>query len=268
MYAFTYHRPGTVGEAERLLRGGSEPKLLAGGMTLLPVMKQRLAAPSDLVDLGRVAELQTVRVERGEMRIGAMVRHATVASHDAILRHAPVLAELAAGIGDVQVRNRGTIGGSIANNDPAADYPAAVLGLCARVETSRREIAADEFFRGLFETALERDELITAVRFPIPDAAAYVKFRHPASRFALVGVLVAQLQGAVRVAVTGAGPCVFRVAAFEAALTRRLAPEALEGLSVPPHGLNADIHADPEYRAHLIGVLARRAVARMVGRGS
>jgi carbon-monoxide dehydrogenase medium subunit len=264
MYPFTYHRPATLPDAVTLLRDGAEPKLVAGGMSLLPTLKQRLASPSALIDLSGLRELQDVRFTPGTVRIGAMVRHAAVAASAEIRARVPVLAQLAGGIGDVQVRNRGTIGGSIANNDPAADYPAAVLGLGATVETSTRKIAGDDFFLGLFETALEGDEVITGVTFPIPDAACYLKFKQAASRFALVGVMVARFGSTVRVAVTGAGPCVFRVGAFEQALQARFAPEALDGLTLPADGLNTDIHADAEYRAHLVGVQTRRAVAAIL----
>lgn len=263
MHPFSYHMPMTVPDAVALKRGAVDGKVIAGGMSLLPTLKLRLAAPSDLIDLSCLSDLREISFGADHVRIGAMARHAVVSSHGEIRRRLPVLAQLAGGIGDPQVRNRGTIGGSIANNDPAADYPAAVLGLGATVETSKRAIPGDEFFRGLFETALDEDELVTAVRFPIPHAAAYLKFRHPASRFALVGVMVARFGATARVSVTGAGACVFRVSAFEQALSTRFAPEALDGLSVSSDGLNSDMQGDAEYRAHLVGVLARRAVAEL-----
>lgn len=265
MYPFEYVRPQSVQAAVQIVRGGAGG-YLAGGMTLIPTLKLRLARPERLVDLGALPELAGLRVETDRVEIGAMTRHADVA-HSAQLRRAlPALAELAAGIGDPLVRNRGTLGGSIANNDPAADYPAAVLGLAATVVTERREIAGDAFFTGMFGTALEPGELITRVRFPVPQRAAYVKLPNPASRYAMVGVMVAQTPHEVRVAVTGAGPCVFRVASFEQALARSFAPAALEGLAVPSDGLNEDLHGSAAYRASLVGVIARRAVAAALAR--
>jgi carbon-monoxide dehydrogenase medium subunit len=261
MYSFEYQKPTDVKSAVQAASASGENKFIAGGMTLLPTLKLRLARPDRLVDLGRIAELAGIRIDANRVEIGAMTRHADVA-HSAELRRAlPALASLAGGIGDPLVRNRGTIGGSIANNDPAADYPSAVLGLGGTVITDRREIAGDEFFTGMFSTALDAGELITRLRFPIPKRAAYVKFPNPASRYAMVGVFVAETAGGVRVAVTGAGPCVFRVAAFEAALAKRFAPESLEGLSVPADGLNQDLHGSAQYRANLVSVIAKRAVA-------
>ena len=261
MYAFTYHRPTNLAGAVADL-AAEDAKLLAGGQTLLPTMKQRLASPASLVDLGRIGELSGVSREGGQIVIGAMTRHADVASSAAVHQAIPALASLAAHIGDPQVRNRGTIGGSVANNDPAADYPAAVLALGATIVTNKREIAAEAFFKGLFETALEAREIITKVRFPIPQKAAYEKFPNPASRYALVGVFVAKTAGGVRVAVTGAGESgVFRAKALETALNANFTAAALSGVTVPAAGLNSDLHADPAYRAHLIVVLARRAVA-------
>ncbi len=261
MYAFTYHRPTNLSAAVADL-AAEDAKLLAGGQTLLPTMKQRLASPASLVDLGKIGELSGVSREGEQIVIGAMTRHADVASNAAVHQAIPALAALAAHIGDPHVRNRGTIGGSIANNDPAADYPAAVLALGATVVTNKREIAAEAFFKGLFETALGAGEIITKVRFPIPQKAAYEKFPNPASRFALVGVFVAKTAGGVRVAVTGAGESgVFRAKTLEAALSGNFAAAALKGATVPATGLNADLHADAAYRAHLIVVLARRAVA-------
>jgi len=261
MYDFTYHRAGSVDDAKRLIGAAEESRYLAGGMTLIPTMKQRLASPSDLVDLAGVDGLAGVRKEGGAIVIGAMTTHAAVAANADVAASIPALAALAGGIGDPQVRNRGTIGGSVANADPAADYPAAVLALGATVTTDRRSIAADDFFTGMFETALGDGELITEIAFPIPEAAAYAKFANPASRYAIVGVMVARTGAGARVAVTGAGGSAFRVAEMEKALAKDFSPGALDGIAVPADGLNADIHASAEYRAHLVGVMAKRAVA-------
>jgi carbon-monoxide dehydrogenase medium subunit len=262
MYAFEYHRPSTVAEAVSLLQGATDGRFLAGGHTLLPTLKQRLASPSDLIDLSGLKELKGILIDRGsQLRIGAMTPHAEVAGSADVQGWIPALAYLAEHIGDAQVRNRGTIGGSIANNDPAADYPAAIVGLNATVHTNKRTIAGDDFFTGMFDTALNDGEIITEVRFPKPDKAGYAKFPNPASRYAIVGVMVAQTGNGVRVAVTGAGPCVFRLPDFESALARNFSADAIKGLSVSPGGLNSDIHASAEYRAHLVGVMARRAVA-------
>ena len=261
MYAFTYHQPTNVSAAVAAL-AAEDAKALAGGQTLLPTMKQRLAAPTSIVDLGKIAELSGISREGDAIVIGAMTRHADVATSAAVKQAIPALAALAGTIGDPQVRNRGTIGGSIANNDPAADYPAAALALGATIVTNKREIGAEAFFKGLFETALESGEIVTKVRFPIPQKAAYAKFPNPASRFALVGVFVAKTAGGVHVAVTGAGASgVFRAKALETALAANFAPAALNGVTVPATGLNADLHADAAYRAHLIVVMAKRAVA-------
>jgi aerobic carbon-monoxide dehydrogenase medium subunit len=261
MYAFEYHRPSSLAEVASLLRSRSEAKLLAGGHTLLPTLKQRLAQPSDLIDLGAIAELKGLRQEGDRLVIGATTTHAEVAASEAVKSSIPALAYLAEHIGDAQVRNRGTIGGSIANNDPAADYPAAVVALNARVHTNKREIGADDFFTGMFETALADDEVITAVSFPRPAKAGYAKFPNPASRYAIVGVMVAQTGGQTRVAVTGAGPSVFRLPDFEQALSSNFAADAIKDLSVSQDGLNSDIHASAEYRAHLVKVMAKRAIA-------
>jgi aerobic carbon-monoxide dehydrogenase medium subunit len=260
MYAFEYHRPGSLAEVASLLQSKPEAKLLAGGMTYIPTLKQRLAQPSDLIDLGGISELKGIREGGGGLVIGAMTPHAEVARSETVRRVIPALAQLAEHIGDAQVRNCGTIGGSIANNDPAADYPAAIVGLNATVKTNRREIAADDYFRGLFETALEDSEIVTEVRFPKPDKAGYAKFPNPASRYAIVGVMVAQTGGQTRVAVTGAGPCVFRLPDFERALSSSFSADALKDLSVGAGDLNSDIHASAEYRAHLVRVMAQRAV--------
>jgi carbon-monoxide dehydrogenase medium subunit len=261
MNAFDFHRPSSVADAVRLRGADADAGYLAGGQSLLPAMKLGLAAPSALVDLAR-AGLGGITRQADALRIGAMTRHAEIAASAEVRQAIPALAALADGIGDPAVRSRGTIGGSLAQNDPAACWPAAVLALAATVHTDRRKVGADDFFKGLYETALAPGELLTAVQFPIPRRAAYVKFKQPASRFALVGVFVAQGPGGVRVAVTGAGACVFRLPAFEAALARNWSPAALDGLAVDADALNADLHASAAYRAHLVGVLARRAVAQ------
>jgi carbon-monoxide dehydrogenase medium subunit len=261
MYAFEYHRPHTLSAAVADL-AKADAKALAGGMTLLPTMKQRLASPSALIDLKNVPELTGIAREGDNLVIGAMSRHADVASNNVVQIAIPALAKLAGGIGDPHVRNMGTIGGSIANNDPAADYPSAALALGATIVTNKRHIPAQDFFTGLFETALEHSEVVTRVSFPIPQKAAYMKFANPASRYALVGVFVAKTAGGVRVAVTGAGANgVFRANELEAALSANFSPAALDNVSVPASGLNSDLHADADYRAHLIGVMAKRAVA-------
>ncbi|HEY1796416.1 MAG TPA: xanthine dehydrogenase family protein subunit M [Stellaceae bacterium] len=260
MYEFTYHKAGSLDDATKLL-GAEEAKLVAGGMTLIPTLKLRLAKPSDLVDLGSIASLKGIKEEGGGVTIGAMTRHIDVNRSSVVKSVIPGLAALAGMIGDPAVRNRGTMGGSVANNDPAADYPAAVVGLGATVVTTKREIAGDGFFTGMFETALGQDEIITAIKFPKPQASAYQKFRNPASRYAIVGVFVARTAGGVRVAVTGAGPCVFRVPEMEAALGKSFSADAIKDIAIPEDGLNSDIHASAEYRAHLVNVMARRAVA-------
>ncbi len=260
MQNFEYHRPSSLADAVAALRAADEGKLLAGGQSLLPIMKHDLAAPTDLVSLRDVAGLDGIRVEGGELVVGAMSTHAEVADAPDVRSAIPGLAELAGRIGDPQVRNRGTLGGSLAHNDPAADYPAAVLALNATVVTDRRRIAADDYFRGMFATALDDDEIITAVRFPVPERAAYAKFPHPASKYAIVGVMVAKFPDGVRVAVTGAGRSVFRVPAMEEALEADFSPGALEGITVDAAELTSDLAAGPEYRAHLVGVMARRAV--------
>jgi aerobic carbon-monoxide dehydrogenase medium subunit len=267
MYAFDYHRPKSLEEAAALLAENDEAKLLAGGHSLLPVMKQRLAAPSALIDLAGIPGLVGIERTARAVVIGAMTKHVEVETSPAVKEAIPAIAELVSVLGDPAVRNRGTIGGSLAGNDPSTDWPAAALGLGATVVTGKREIHADAFFRGLFETALKEGEIVTKVSFPIPEKAAYRKFRHPASRYALVGVFVAERAGEIRVAVTGAGANgVFRWTEAETALAERFAPQALEGLSASAEGLNSDIHADAEYRAHLIGVMARRAVQAAIER--
>jgi carbon-monoxide dehydrogenase medium subunit len=262
MYAFQYHRPQSVADAAKLLAGSDDAKLLAGGHTLLPTMKQRLASPKTLVDLGRVAELRGINKSGSALVIGAMTTHAEVAGSDVVRSAIPGLAELASLIGDPHVRQKGTIGGSVANNDPAADYPAAVLALGATVATNKREIKADDFFKGLFSTALQDGEIITRISFPIPAKFGYAKFANPASRYAIVGVAAAQAGSGVRVAVTGAGKDgVFRHPAAEAALGKGWSAQSLKGLATDAGKMMSDIHADAAYRAHLVGVMAGRAVA-------
>ncbi len=261
MYNFTYHRPATLADAVQALAAAADGQVLAGGMTLLPTLKQRLAQPSDLIDLAAVAELSAIKQKSGAIVIGAMASHADVAASPKVAKAIPALARLADSIGDPQVRNRGTLGGSIVNADPAADYPAAVVGLGATVHTNERTIAADDFFTEMFETALNDNELVTAVSFPVPQRAAYAKFANPASRYAIVGVFVSQGNDGVRVAVTGAGPSVFRVAGMEQALSGKFSTDVLDGISIPADDLNSDLHASAEYRAHLVSVMAKRAVA-------
>jgi carbon-monoxide dehydrogenase medium subunit len=268
MYAFTYQQPTTLRQATNLLTKNGEAKLLAGGHSLVPVMKLRLAQPGMIIDLAKVEGLTGVEVGARSVVIGAMTRHIDVANSSALQEVMPGLAAVPASIGDPHVRNRGTIGGSIANNDPNADYPAACLGLGATIITTKRRIPADEFFTGMFDTALEPDEIITKISFPIAKKSGYEKFKHPASGFALVGVFASKRSSEIRVAVTGAGANgVFRVPSFEEALKKRFSPKSLEGLTIPQDGMNADIHAGKEYRAHLVGVMARRAVAKAVANG-
>jgi carbon-monoxide dehydrogenase medium subunit len=261
MENFNYHRPSSVADAVKAMKGASDGKFLSGGMTLIPTMKQGLASPSDVIDLSGLKN-SGASVAGGKVTIKAGTTHAEVAADANLKKAIPALAELASGIGDPHVRNRGTIGGSIANNDPAADYPAAIVGLNATVVTSARSIPGDQFFTGMFETALNDDEIVTGVEFPAPKRAGYAKFPNPASRYAIVGVMVAELaDGSVRVAVTGAGPKVFRVPEMEAALKKSFSADAISGVAVSSKDLNSDMHASPEYRAHLIKVMARRAIA-------
>jgi carbon-monoxide dehydrogenase medium subunit len=262
MYEFKIHRPTTVRQAAGLLARQEEAKLLAGGHTLVPTMKLRLAGPKHIVDLSQVEGMSGIEMKGRSLVIGALTRHFDVANSPIVKEHIPALAELAGMIGDPAVRHRGTIGGSVANNDPNADYPAACLGLGATIITNKRRILADDFFKGLFETALEPDEIVVRFQFPKVNTAAYIKFQNPASRFALVGVFVSKRGSEVRVAVTGAGGNgVFRVTSFEEALKKRFGAKSLDGLTIPADGLSSDIHGSAEYRAHLVGVLARRAVA-------
>jgi carbon-monoxide dehydrogenase medium subunit len=265
VYEFDYHRPASVAGARELLDESDDAMLLAGGMTLLPTLKLRLAHPSDLVDLGSIDALKGIADAGSAVEIGAMVRHAEVASSELIRSSIPALAYLAGRIGDPQVRNRGTLGGSIANSDPASDYPAAVLALDAVIKTDRREIAADDYYRGMFETALEPKEIVQAVRFRKPRRAAYAKFPNPASRYAVVGVMVAETADGIRVGVTGAAPCAFREKAFEEALNATFSAAALDGLLIESGNLLSDLHATSEYRAHLITVMAKRAIKSLGG---
>ena len=277
MTPFAYHRPMTTDEAVAVLRGDEDAKLLAGGQSLLPTMRLRLATPATVIDLSALTSLayiHNVPASNGAvddaaaaLRIGAMTTHAAVAASELVRQRISALAELAAHIGDRQVRNRGTLGGSLANNDPAACYPAAALALGATIHTTARDLAAEDFFDGLYQTALAQDELVTAVTFPAPQRAAYVKFNHPASRFAIVGVFVSQTGDGVRVAVTGAGASgVFRATEIEDALTRDFSPGAIAHCRIDAGLLMGDIHASAEYRAHLIPVIARRAVAAALQR--
>ena len=261
MYDFSYHNPDSVAGAVSAMNKAEDGKFVAGGQTMLPTMKHRLASPSDIIVLGGIAELSGITVDGDSISIGAMTTHAEVAASSDVQAMIPALAALAANIGDPAVRNCGTIGGSVANNDPAADYPAAVIALGATVKTSKREISADDFFTGMFETALEEDELITAISFPKADAAAYMKFENPASRYAIVGVFVAKTGDDVRVGIPGATPCAHRGMRLEGVLNSNFSGDALESVEIPVDKMNADIHASAEYRAHLVKVMTRRAVA-------
>ena len=265
MYDFNYRKASSVSDAVAAVTGAEEGKFVSGGMTLIPTIKLRLANPTDLVDLAGIDDLVGITVSGGTVTIGAMTPHAVVNTSAEVQKAIPALAKLAGGIGDPQVRNRGTIGGSIANNDPAADYPAAVLGLGATVHTNKREIAGDDFFTAIFETALEPGEMVTKVSFPVPTKAAYMKFPNPASRYAIVGVFVAQTASGPRVAVTGAGACVHRNAEMEKALAANFAADSVADIKVSDTDLNSDIHASAEYRAHLVTIMAKRAVAEANG---
>ncbi|MCC6947648.1 MAG: xanthine dehydrogenase family protein subunit M [Bradyrhizobiaceae bacterium] len=265
MHTFAYHRPANTRQAAALL-AKKETKALAGGQTLLPALKLRLTSVDNVVDLGGIKGLDAIQAKGRNLVVGAMARHAQVATSPVVKKALPALAALAEQIGDPHVRNAGTLGGSIANNDPSADYPAACLGLGATIVTNKRKIPADRFFKGLFETALGRGEIILQVVFPLPKCAAYMKFPNPASRFALVGVFVADFGKEVRVAVTGAGEDgVFRAKDMEAALKKKFTAASLDGIKVPTRGIMSDIHADAAYRAHLVGVMAKRAVAAAGG---
>lgn len=262
MYAFDYHRAKSVADASEQLAANDENKILAGGQTLIPTLKQRLAMPATLIDIGSIAELNFIRTEGDAITIGAATQHATVAASADVQKHNAALAHLAGEIGDPAVRHRGTIGGSLANNDPAADYPSAALALDAKIKTNKRLIESDVFFKGMFETALEEGEIITEVTFPHPSKAAYVKFPNPASRYSMVGVFVADTPAGIRVAVTGAGADgVFRVKEMEDALAKNWSADAVANIKVPADNLLSDLHGAADYRAHLITVMAKRAVA-------
>lgn len=263
MYAFDYVKPSSVDQASTLLSDDEDAKLLAGGMSFLPAMKLRLAQPSKVIDLNALPELREIKEEAGGLTIGAMATHGAVAYSPLVEKTIPGLAHMVQDIGDAQVKNRGTIGGSVANNDPAADYPAAVVGLKATIRTNRRELSGEDFFTGMFETALEPGEIITSLHFPKPVACGYGKFRNPASRYAIVGVFIARLDDDVRVTVVGAGPVVFRATAIEDALKASFTPEALDSVRISPEGLSSDIHAAADYRAHLVTVMAKRALSLM-----
>ncbi len=261
MYSFNYSKANSVADASAVVAKDADAKLLAGGQSMVAAMKLRLAKPSQIVDLGTIAELRGIKVEASSVTLGAMARHAEVAASAEVKKALPALASLAAGIGDRMVRNMGTCGGSIANNDPAADYPAACVGLGATIVTNKGKHEADKFFKGMYETALSAGEIITSVVFPIPKRASYMKFKNPASRYAIVGVFIADFgNGNVRVAVTGAGPVVFRVPEMEKALAAKFAPESVASIKVSDKDLNSDLHAKADYRAHLITVMAKRGV--------
>jgi len=262
--AFRYLRAATLSEAEQMFNSASDPHYVAGGQSLIPAMKQRLANPSELIDLSRITALSFVRRDGDLLVIGAATRHADVAASVEVQRAIPALATLAGLIGDPAVRHRGTLGGSIANNDPAADYPAAVLALDAVVATNRRRIPADGFFTGMFETALQPGEIVTQVSFRLPGRAAYMKFPNPASRYAMPGVFVAQFAQAIRVAVTGAASCVYRATEMDAALAEDFTPQSLDNVAIDPGELTSDLFASARYRAHLIKIMAQRAVASMI----
>lgn len=261
MYDFAYHKPSSVADAVKILSADPDARPISGGQTLLPALKHRLNKPTAVVDLSAIAELRGVRREGDKIVVGAMTKHVEVAESPEVKAAIPALAKLAGSIGDIQVRNRGTIGGSVSNNDPAADYPSAVLALNATLVTSKRRIAADDFFQGMFTTALEPGELLVAVEFPVPQKAGYAKMKNPASRYVMAGAFVAKTAGGVRVAINGAGPCVFRQAAMEQALSANWSPDAVAGIKQDADGLNSDIHGSAEYRAHLVTVMAKRAVA-------
>jgi carbon-monoxide dehydrogenase medium subunit len=262
MYDFEYHKPGSLADAVKLLSADPDARPISGGQTLLPALKHRLNKPTSVVDLSGIAELKGIKREGNKLVIGALAKHHEVATSPEVKAAIPALAQMASTIGDTQVRNRGTIGGSVANNDPAADYPSAVMGLNATIVTDKRRIAADDFFQGMFTTALEPGELLVAIEFPIPEKAGYAKMRNPASRYVMAGVFVAKTKGGeVRVAVNGAGPGVFRQTEMEQALSANWSPDAVAGIKQPSEGLNSDIHGSAEYRAHLVTVMAKRAVA-------
>ena len=261
MYDFEYHKPGSLADAVKLLSADPDARPISGGQTLLPALKHRLNKPTSVIDLSGIAELKGIKREGDKLVIGALAKHVEVATSPEVKAAIPALAQMAGTIGDTQVRNRGTIGGSVSNNDPAADYPSAVMGLNATVVTDKRRIAADDFFQGMFTTALEPGELLVAIEFPIPEKAGYAKMRNPASRYVMAGAFVAKTGGAVRVAINGAGPGVFRQEAMEKALAASWSPDAVAAVKQDADGLNGDIHGSAEYRAHLVTVMAKRAVA-------
>ncbi len=261
MYDFAYHKPSSVADAVKLLSADPDARPISGGQTLLPALKHRLNRPTSLVDLSGIAELKGIKREGDKITVGALTRHIEVQNNPDIKAAIPALAYMATVIGDIQVRNRGTMGGSVANNDPAADYPAAVLALDATLVTDKRRIASDDFFQGMFTTALEPGELLVAIEFPVPEKSGYAKMRNPASRYVMAGVFVAKTKGGVRVVVNGAGPGVFRQTEMERALAANWSPDAVAGIKQPAEGLNGDIHGSAEYRAHLVTVMAKRAVA-------
>jgi carbon-monoxide dehydrogenase medium subunit len=261
MYDFAYHKPSSIADAVKLLAADPDAKPVSGGHTLLPALKHRLNKPSALVDLSGIAEMKGIKRQGNALVIGALTKHVEVANSAEVKATIPALAYMASHIGDNQVRNRGTIGGSVSNNDPAADYPAAVLGLGATIHTSKRKIAADDFFQGMFTTALEEGEILVAIEFPIPEKAGYAKLKNPASRYVMAGAFISKGPAGLRVAINGAGPCVFRQADMEAALGRNWSADAVAGVKQAADGLNSDIHGSAEYRAHLVTVMAKRAVA-------
>ncbi len=261
MYDFAYHKPTSVADAVKILAADPDARAISGGHTLLPALKHRLNKPSSIVDLSGIAELRGVKRTGDTISIGALTRHVDLANNAEVKAAIPALAHMAGSIGDIQVRNRGTVGGSLANNDPAADYPAAAVALGATIVTDKRRLPAEQFFQGMFTTALETGELVTAVEFPIPQKAGYAKMKNPASRYSMAGVFVAKTAAGVRVAVNGAGPGVFRQTDMEAALSANWSPEAVAGVKQDASGLNGDIHGSAEYRAHLVTVMAKRAVA-------
>ena len=261
MYDFAYHKPSSVADAVKLLSADPDARPISGGQTLLPALKHRLNRPTSLVDLSGIAELKGIKHEGDKITVGALTKHFEVQNNSDIKAAIPALAYMAGVVGDIQVRNRGTMGGSVSNNDPAADYPAAVLALDATVVTDKRRIASDEFFQGMFTTALEPGELLVAIEYPVPEKCGYAKMRNPASRYVMAGVFVAKTKGGVRVVVNGAGPGVFRQTEMEQALSANWSPDAVAGIKQPSEGLNSDIHGSAEYRAHLVTVMAKRAVA-------
>jgi aerobic carbon-monoxide dehydrogenase medium subunit len=261
MYDFAYHKPSSVADAVKILAADPDAKPVSGGHTLLPALKHRLNKPSALVDLSGIAEMKGIKRQGNALIIGALTKHVEVANSAEVKAAIPALAYMASHIGDNQVRNRGTIGGSVSNNDPAADYPAAVLGLGATIHTSKRKIAADDFFQGMFTTALEEGEILVAIEFPIPEKAGYAKLKNPASRYVMAGAFISKGPMGLRVAINGAAPCVFRQADMEAALGRSWSADSVAGVKQDADGLNSDIHGSAEYRAHLVTVMAKRAVA-------